>query len=135
MKKKRTTAFALLAATALALAGCANASPLEAGSQKCTESLQYEIEQVKAEPKAGWVDSELDSDVTSHESPDDSEYAYTIFGTANVHLSDGTTLTVDWECFTQTIDGETYATIMRIDGQCSKTHREALEESGKTGCS
>lgn len=134
MRKTRGTALGLLAVAALLLTACAAPDPLSAGTKQCEDSLQYEIEQALPEPAAGWVDAELTPGTTGHESRDGSEYAYYVRGTAEVQLADGETVTADWECFTQTVDGTTYAAVTRINGECSKTHREALEEAGKTDC-
>lgn len=127
MGKKWLTGALIAAPIVLALTGC-SASPVEAGIQKCQEPLQYEIEQVVPEPDAGWADSELEVEITSTESRNGNDYVHDIYGTATVNLSDGSAIDVEWDCFTQTANGTTHATVLHIDGECSQTHREAAPD-------
>lgn len=108
---KKALAVGLLVVSATVLAGCAATTPLEAGTQMCEDSLASEIRQAIPEPEAGWGDVKVTPKVTGHESRDGSEYVYDIAGTANVQISDGSTFTIDWECFTQTTNGKTYADV------------------------
>lgn len=124
MGKKWLTVAVIALPIALALTGCTT-SPVEAGIQKCQDPLQYEIEQVVTEPDAGWSDSELAVEITSTESRDGNDYVHDIYGTATVNLKDGNAIDVKWGCFTQTADGNTYATVTHINGECSLTYREA----------
>lgn len=124
-------AVSIGAVVLLVATGCASASPLDRGIELCERQLQYEIEQAKPQPSAGWLDSELvTSDVQSTPRGEAGGAAYDISGVATVTLSDGTTVVSEWECFTQTPSGgETSSAVQFIDGECSTARRDALGDS------
>lgn len=79
----------------------------------CEDKLQYAIEQEIA--VESWLDSELTvSDVVSVDRGETDVAAFDVTGKATVALSSGREIRVDWECFTQTVDGKTYAAIQSV---------------------
>ena len=111
MSKKRGAAIALIAVVGLPLTACTAPTPLEAGTQKCRDSVEPEIKGLVTEPDSGWANATIKTNVKRHESHDGSDYAYDIYGTAEIQVADETVLTVEWECFTQTADDKTYANV------------------------
>lgn len=109
--KKQALIAGLFVVSATVLAGCATSTALEAGTQKCEDALTPEIRQTLPEPEAGWGATQITPKVTAHRSRDGSEYVYDIAGTADIQTAGETTFTVNWECFTQTTDGTTYAEV------------------------
>lgn len=108
---KRAITLATLIGAGLTLTACAGTGPLETGTAQCQDSLPGEIRHANDD----WADAKVETHVTDQKSRDGSDYAYDVYGTADIELSDGTTTTVTWECFTQTANGETHAAIISID--------------------
>lgn len=101
-----------LLALVLLLAGC-TASPEDAGASMCADKLQYAIEQ-EVPIAESWLDSELQVSDVETRSASSEVAAFDVEGTATVTLASGRELTVAWTCFTQTVDGKTYAAIQSV---------------------
>lgn len=81
----------------------------------CEDDLQYQIETAIPEPPAGWLDSSMrTSAVDVKQRPDTEVEAFDVTGVATVDLADNTSISVYWTCFTQTVDGKTYAGSPRV---------------------
>ncbi len=122
----RRGAIILVAVLAMVLDGCTVMTPKTEGAERCQDHLQYEIEQALPEPPAGWLESELVVDhvtLTEHEGLED---AYDYVGTATVTLVDGTTVPVEWTCFSQVVGGKTRAALQTINGICTTTKRQTV---------
>lgn len=97
----------------LLLAGC-TADPQDAGAAMCEDELQYAIEQ-EIEIAETWLGSELEvGNVTAVDMSQEDIAVFDLAGTATVTLASGREITVDWKCFTQTVDGKTYAAIQSV---------------------
>lgn len=121
--RKKLAVLSLAAVAVVAFTGCSAPDPGEVGAEMCADRLQYEIEQVHDLVAGTWIGSELSPGVESI--TPQGGVAYDVHGSATVTLENGNVLPFEWDCSTQTVDGQTYADIQYIDGECSKTRREA----------
>jgi len=114
---RTTAALTGLAVLSIGLMGCAAGTPLERGTEECQEELPHAIEQ--ASSRSGWKGAQFATEIISTEidggKPTADRGAFRIEGETTVTFTEGSRgVTATWTCFTQTVDGNTYASILDI---------------------